>query len=95
MAGKISAMTVSLRLLVGCEQSRVSTSTMVLEIWLRNITGNGKGCHTSACGSHSFGGVSAERRQLSIANKTRSFPGVGNGTFDTTWDIMSHNGLLK
>jgi hypothetical protein len=48
MAGKISAMTVSLILLVGCEQSGVSTTTMVLEILLRNITGNGKGCHTSA-----------------------------------------------
>lgn len=30
-----------------------------------------------------------------MANKTRFFPGVGNGTFDTKCDIMSHNGLLK
>lgn len=56
---------------------------------------NGKEGHTSAWGSHSFGGASTERRQFSMANKTRFFPGVGNGTFDTKCDIMSHNGLLK
>jgi hypothetical protein len=39
--------------------------------------------HTSAWGSHSFGGASAERREFLIANNTRFFPGVGNGTFDT------------
>lgn len=49
---------------------------------------------TSTWGSPSFGGASTESRQLSIANKTRSFPGVGRGTLDTIDAIISHNGLL-
>jgi len=50
---------------------------------------------TSAWGSESLGGASTESKQLSIANRTRSFPGVGNGTLDTICAITSHSGLLK
>jgi len=50
---------------------------------------------TSAWGSQSIGGASTESRQLSIANRTRSFPGVGKGTLDTICAITSHRGLLK
>lgn len=51
--------------------------------------------HTSPWGRPSLGGASTESRQFSIANKTRCFPGVGKGTFDTICAITSHNGLLK
>lgn len=50
---------------------------------------------TSAWGNPSLGGASTDSKQFSTANKTRSFPGVGNGTLDTKCAIVSHNGLLK
>jgi len=53
------------------------------------------GDHTSTWGSPQFGGASTESRQFSIANRTRSFPGVGKGTLDTICAIISHSGLLK
>lgn len=65
------------------------------ETRLNSVITNRNRKHTSAWGSHSFGGASAERRQFSMENKTRFFPGVGNVTCDTIWDIMSHKGLLK
>lgn len=55
----------------------------------------GREYHTSAWGRPSFGGASTESKEFSIANKTRSFPGVGKGTLDTIYAIISHNGLLK
>lgn len=68
-----------------------SNSTQILnEVRGKNLIYN----HTSAWGSPSSGGTSTERRQFSIENMTRSFPGEGMGTLETIYAMTSHKGLL-